>query len=82
MFDRAAAIHQIQQGRCPCQCCDGTLTDPARSKGGWGFCRDCSCAWQVSASDGHGYAATVPSELHRPPPTASRPPIAFNDRHG
>src|ERR1700737_2556139 len=32
-------------------------------EGGWGFCRTCACAWQVSAPDGHEYAATVPSDM-------------------
>lgn len=67
MFDRAMAIRQIQQGRCPCERCSGTLTDPSLSRGGWGFCRVCRCAWQVAGLDEHDYAATVPSDLHRPP---------------
>jgi hypothetical protein len=39
------------------------LTDPSLSKGGWGFCRVCGCAWQIVAPDGHEYAATVPSDV-------------------
>lgn len=80
MFERATAIRQIEQGRCPCERCPGTLTDPLRSKGGWGFCRTCGCAWQVSAPNGHEYAATVPSGIHRPPPSPPRAPLA-DDRH-
>jgi len=62
MFNSQSAIRLIRERRCPCERCVGTLTDPSRSKGGWGFCRTCGCAWQVSAPDDHEYAATVPSE--------------------
>src|SRR5216683_1537717 len=48
MFNRNEAIKRIAFGRCACADCSGHLTDPARSKGGWGFCRDCGCAWQVA----------------------------------
>jgi hypothetical protein len=65
-FDRARAIAVIGAGRCPCDRCSGQLTDPAKSKGGWGHCFLCGCAWQVSLLDGHEYAATIPSAQHRP----------------
>lgn len=67
MFERNEALKRIAAGRCPCSGCLGLLTDPARSKGGWGFCQTCRCAWQVATPDGHAYAATVPSDRHRPP---------------
>lgn len=68
MFDRTAAIHLIEQSRCPCGSCPGPLTDPTLSKGGWAFCRICRCAWQITAPDGQVYAATVPSARHIDPP--------------
>lgn len=82
MFDSAVAISRIRAGECACEKCAGRLTDPALSKGGWGFCRDCKCAWQVAAPDGHEYAATVPSDLHRPPPSPPRVAATTDDRHG
>jgi hypothetical protein len=82
MFNREVAIKRIGSGRCACAACSGQLTDPARSKGGWGFCRVCRCAWQVSAPDwgGRKYTAMVPSATHRPPPSPPRVPAA-DDRH-
>jgi hypothetical protein len=67
MFDRATAIRHIEQGCCPCERCRGDLTKPTLSKGGWGFCRVCRCAWQVSGVDQKRYAATVPGDRHRQP---------------
>src|SRR5260370_29812456 len=65
LFNRDQAFKPASRpGAAPADCA-GQLTDPARSKGGWGFCRVCRCAWQVAASDGHAYAATVPSAMHR-----------------
>ena len=80
MFDRVLAIRRIRDAHCACEGCPGNLSDPAQSKGRWGFCGICRCAWQVSAPDGHEYAATVPSDMHRPP---SSPPKAVltDDRH-
>ena len=46
--------------------CAGQLTDAAKSKGGWAFCKRCGCAWQVAKLDEHEYAATVPAAAHRP----------------
>jgi hypothetical protein len=80
MFDRATAIRQIEQGRCACERCPGDLTKPTLSKGGWGFCQVCRCAWQVAAPDGHEYAATVPSDLHRLPPSPPKTQLS-DDRH-
>ncbi len=37
MFDRTAAIRLIREGRCPCQACQGRLSHPSLSEGGWGF---------------------------------------------
>jgi len=65
MFDRERAIADIAAGRCPCAAFPGILSDPARSRGGWGFCRACGCAWQVSDIDQMRYAATVPGSPHR-----------------
>jgi hypothetical protein len=65
MFNRDLAIKRIASGRCACADCSGQLTDPARSKGGWGFCSVCQCAWQIATPDGHAYAATVPAGRHR-----------------
>ena len=80
MFERLAAIRSIQAGNCACERCPGRLSDVALSKGGWSFCHVCRCAWQVAAPDGHEYAATVPSDLHRPPPSPPIRPMA-DDRH-
>jgi hypothetical protein len=68
MFERERAIADIAAGRCPCAACPGALSDPARSRGGWGFCRACGCAWQASDIDQKRYAATVPGERHREAP--------------
>jgi len=48
MFERTVAIRRIRGGKCVCEGCSGYLSNPALSKGGWGFCRVCRCAWQVS----------------------------------
>src|SRR5712691_8076509 len=74
VFNRVEAIAAIRAGSCPCEACTGHLTDPSRSEGGWSFCRVCQCAWQVTAPDGHEYAATVPSDLHGPRPAAGHIP--------
>jgi hypothetical protein len=76
MFTRNEAIKRIASGRCACADCPGRLTDPARSKGGWGFCRACGCAWQIATPDGHAYAATVPSAMHREMPIKTKKPGA------
>jgi len=81
MFDRAVAIRRVREGYCACEACPGRLSDPGLSKGGWGFCRVCRCAWQISAPDGHEYAATIPSDPHRPPPSVPKP-VPADDRHG
>ena len=65
MFNRDQAIKRIASRRCACANCSGQLTDPALSKGRWGFCRACGCAWQVATPNGLAYAATVPSARHR-----------------
>jgi len=77
-----ALIHfdNIQAGNCACERCHGRLSDPALSKEGWGFCSICRCAWQVAAPDGHEYAATVPSGLHRLRTSPQILPMA-DDRH-
>jgi hypothetical protein len=64
VFNREKAIVDISAGHCPCAACNGKLSDPARSRGGWGFCRACGCAWQVSEIDRKPYAATVPADRH------------------
>jgi hypothetical protein len=74
MFDRVTALMLIQSEDCPCNGCTGQLTSPARSPGGWGFCKTCRCAWQVSMIDGHAYAATIPSRLHLPAPSSGAGP--------
>lgn len=51
----------IEHGRCACEGCVGTLTDPATSEGGWGFCRSCGCAHKVQMINGTRYAAWVPA---------------------
>lgn len=68
MFERTAAIKLIQSDKCACDACAGHLTSPAMSAGGWGFCRICHCAWNVSTIDGHDYATTIPSPVHVPAP--------------
>lgn len=57
----------IEQGRCACEGCSGTLTDPARSPTGWAFCRLCCCAHKVGVDRWHArgrppnrYAAWIP----------------------
>jgi hypothetical protein len=64
MFDRIDALKRIECGSCACSGCTGRLTEAASSPGGWGFCRNCRCAWKVSAIDGHQYATTIPSKEH------------------
>jgi hypothetical protein len=66
MFNRDHAVEQITEGRCPCDRCADQLTDPSRSKGGWGHCLTCQCAWQISTVDRITHATTVPSAAHRP----------------
>ncbi len=51
----------IEQGRCSCGGCEGTLTDPARSRGGWGFCGQCGCAHKVGTLGGRRYAEWIPA---------------------
>ncbi len=80
MFERATAIGLISGGPRPCAACPGPLSDPALSECGWAFCRVSRCTWQVSAQDGHKYAATIPSDFHRPPPSPARSALA-DDRH-
>ncbi len=81
MFDRLVAIRRIRSGCYACEACRGGLSDPALSQGGWGFCRVCRCAWQISAPDGHEYAATIPSDMHRPPTRVPKPQPADDRRH-
>ncbi len=64
LFDRAEALKRIVSGGCACSGCPGRLTETALTRGGWGFCRDCRCAWKVSSIDGHDYATTIPSPAH------------------
>ena len=68
MFDGERAIADFAAGRCPCAACPGRLSDPARSRCGWCFCRACGCAWQASVIDQKQYAATVPGDRHRAAP--------------
>lgn len=51
----------IEQSRCACEGCQGMLTDPAVSAGGWSVCRACGCAYKVQMIDRHRYAAWVPA---------------------
>lgn len=64
MFDRARSLKLIESRSCACTGCAGQLTDAARSRGGWGFCRECRCAWMTSTIDGHVYATMIPSPAH------------------
>jgi hypothetical protein len=64
MFEATQALHRIESGACACEGCTGPLTAAALSPGGWRFCRECRCAWRVSAIDGHDYATTVPAIRH------------------
>jgi hypothetical protein len=64
MFDRAAALACVGVGKCACSGCSGELTDPALSRGGWSFCRNCRCAWKTSMIDGQEYATAIHSPVH------------------
>src|SRR5438552_2485300 len=64
MFDASRALPAIGSGSCACSGCGGLLTDSSLSKGGWGFCQVCRCAWKVSTIDGHEYATTIPAPAH------------------
>jgi hypothetical protein len=64
MFDRAAALARVAVGKCACSGCSGELTDPARSRGGWSFCRSCRCAWKTSTIDGQQYATAIHAPIH------------------
>src|ERR1700730_18415257 len=70
MFDRARSLKLIESRSCACTGCAGQLTDAARSRGGWGFCQECRCAWMISTIDGHVYATMIPSQAH---PSAGQP---------
>jgi hypothetical protein len=69
----------IRAGQCACDGCPGHLSDAGLSKCGWGFV--CRCDRQVSAPDGDGYAATVSSDLHQPPPSPKITPVADDSHH-
>jgi hypothetical protein len=45
-----AAVAAIRQGACPG--CEGALTDPRRSAGGWSHCRRCRRGWAVETQRG------------------------------
>jgi len=64
MFDGARSLQRIESRSCACTGCAGRLTDAARSRGGWGFCRESRCTWMISAIDGHVYATMIPSPAH------------------
>ena len=66
LFDNDEGIALLAEGRCPCLGCTGTLTDPARSPGGWSFCRACRCAWKISEIDHRRYATAIHSSAHDP----------------
>lgn len=66
MFDRAEAVALVERGICACETCKGTLTEAARSRGGWRFCRKCRCAWKVSEIDRQTYAAAIHASIHSP----------------
>lgn len=73
MFDRATALSRVGTRQCACPGCAGALTDPARSRGGWRFCRTCRCAWKISNIDGQNYAVAIQAPIHSlatngPPP--------------
>ena len=74
MFDRILALQHIEAQGCPCPNCDGRLTEATLSPGGWGFCRECRCAWMVSRIDGQPYATTIPSLTHAPRPSGAQNP--------
>jgi hypothetical protein len=74
MFDRAAALARVAVGKCACPGCSGELTDPARSRGGWSFCRSCRCAWKTSIIDGQEYATAIHAPVHALAP--SDPPAS------
>jgi len=64
MFDRATALARVATGKCACPGCRGELTDPARSRGGWSFCRACRCAWKTTTIDGQEYATAIHAPVH------------------
>lgn len=45
-----ACVASVQRGDCPI--CDGPLTDPGRSPGGWRHCRSCRRGWLVVVRNG------------------------------
>src|SRR5450759_2246817 len=73
MFDRATALARIDANICACPGCSGELTDSARSRGGWRFCRICHCAWKISTIDRQDYATAIHSPIHTLAPTGPRP---------
>jgi len=64
MFDRTMALSRVGARQCACPGCAGVLTDPARSRGGWSFCRSCRCAWKTSTIDGQEYATAIHAPVH------------------
>lgn len=75
MFDRAKAVVQIKGGKCACAACQGELTAPVLSRGNWGFCRVCRCAWKISTIDAQTYATAIHAPAH-----AARPGQATTHR--
>jgi len=77
MFDRESALARIVAGKCACAGCAGELTDPAKSRGSWRFCRICRCAWKTSTIDGQDYATAIHAPVHAlapsDPPAGKRP---------
>ena len=58
---REWCIIRIQSRLCTCLACNGALTDPELSTGGWGFCRRCRCAHKIQVAYGRRQAAWIPA---------------------
>jgi hypothetical protein len=67
MFDRTEALAAIEADRCPCDGCEGTLTDPKLSARGWRHCRVCRCGWKVEEISKQQYVASIKGPIHTPP---------------
>lgn len=46
-------IGLVERGRCPCEGCSGTLSDPAESQDAWGLCQLCGCAHKILVDRWH-----------------------------
>jgi hypothetical protein len=66
--DDRRRIAAVNAGRCPN--CDGPLTDPARSPGGYSHCFRCLVGWRVEPHSLRGEYVVV--RRHQPAPPAGR----------